>query len=59
MPPRLRALRILVRTELRSDSKSHYKEAVVRGAGGADLAAALRKQLAGGLYQTTVNPNRR
>jgi hypothetical protein len=30
-PPRPRALGILVRTELRPDSKSHYKKVVVRG----------------------------
>jgi hypothetical protein len=59
-PLRPRALGILIRTELRPDSKSHYKKVVVRDAGKADPAAArLRKQLAGGLFQTTVNLNRR
>jgi hypothetical protein len=51
-PPRPRALGILVRTELRPDSKSHYEKVVVRDVGEADPAAArLRKQLAGGLFQ--------
>jgi hypothetical protein len=47
-----------VRTELCPDSKSHYKKVVVRDVGEAD-PVALRKQLAGVLFQTTVNLNRR
>jgi hypothetical protein len=57
-PLRPRALRILVRKELRPDLKSYYKKVAVRDVGEADPAAALRKQLAGGLFQTTVNLNR-
>ena len=48
LPPRLRALRILVRAELRPDSKSHYKKAVAGGVGEDETAAALKTQLAGG-----------
>jgi len=55
-PPRSRALRTLVRTELRPDLKSHYKKVVVRDVGEAN-PAALRKQLTGGLFQITVNLN--
>jgi hypothetical protein len=45
--------RILVCTELRPDSKSHYKKAAARGLGEAEIVAALKKQLAARSFHRT------
>ena len=57
-PLRLRVLRITTTHRIVSRFEvALQKKAVVGDVGEADLAAALRKQLAGGLFRTTVNLN--
>ena len=51
-PQRPRVLRILVRTELPPDPKSHYKKAEAGDVSKAETAAALQKRLVGGSFQT-------